>query len=120
MKFAITGAGYIAAIHARAIQNNGEELAAVVEKYSDKSAAFASQYGISRQYATVEEMLKDGSVDALVVGTPNYLHAPQTLAALKAGIPVMVEKPMAMNAGEAEKMASASRKSGAALMVAHC
>jgi len=120
MKFAIAGAGYIAAIHARAIQNCAAQVVAVVEKYSNKSAAFASQFGISRQYATMEEMLKDGGVDALVIGTPNFLHAPQTLAALKAGIPVLVEKPMAMNALEAEQMLSASRKSGSALMVAHC
>ena len=120
MKFAITGAGYIAAIHARAVQNCGAQVTAVVEKYSDKSAAFAQEFGISRQYSTVEELFSDGGADAMVIGTPNFLHAPQTLAALKAGIPVMVEKPMAMNATEAELMLSASRKSGAALMVAHC
>jgi predicted dehydrogenase len=120
MKFAIAGAGYIAAIHARAVQNCGAQVAAVVEKYSDRSAAFARQFGISRQYSTVEELLKDGGADAMVIGTPNFLHAPQTLAALKAGIPVLVEKPMAMNATEAELMLSASRKSEVALMVAHC
>ncbi|MCX6037011.1 MAG: Gfo/Idh/MocA family oxidoreductase [Chloroflexi bacterium] len=120
MKFAIAGAGYIAAIHAQAVQNCGAQVAAVVEKYSDKSAAFASQFGISRQYTTVEELLKDGGADALVIGTPNFLHAPQTLAALNAGIPVLVEKPMAMNAVEAGKMLSASHKSGTTLMVAHC
>ena len=120
MKIAIAGAGYIAAIHARAIQNCGGQVAAMVEKYPDKAAAFASQFGISRQCATLEELLKDGGADALVIGTPNFLHAPQALAALKAGIPVLVEKPMAMNAVEAEQMLSASQKSGAGLMVAHC
>jgi len=120
MKFAIAGAGYIAAIHARAIQNCAAQVVAVVEKYSDQSVAFSSQFGIQRQYTTVEELLKDGGVDALIIGTPNFLHAPQTMAALKAGIPVLVEKPMAMNAAEAEQMLAASRKSGAALMVAHC
>lgn len=59
-------------------------------------------------------------MDALVVGTPNYLHAPQTIAALNAGVHVMVEKPMAMNAREAYQMMEASQKSGALLMVAHC
>jgi predicted dehydrogenase len=59
-------------------------------------------------------------VDALIVGTPNYLHAPQTMAALNAGMHVMVEKPMAMNAQEAEQMCEAAEKSGALLMVAHC
>jgi len=120
LKFAVAGAGYIAAIHARAIQNCGEQVDAVVEKYSDKSAAFASQFGIKRQYATLEELLKNGGADALLIGTPNFLHAPQTLMALEAGLPVLVEKPMAMNAVEAEQMLTASRKSGVALMVAHC
>jgi len=39
----------------------------------------------------------------LVVSTPNYLHAPQTIAALEGGVHVMVEKPMAMNSAEAER-----------------
>jgi predicted dehydrogenase len=120
LNFAIAGAGYIAAVHALAIQNCGARVVAVVEKYSDKSAAFASRFGIPRQYATLEELLKDGGVDALVIGTPNFLHAPQALAALHSGIPVMVEKPMAMNAVEAEEMLSASQMTGTPLMVAHC
>jgi predicted dehydrogenase len=120
MKFAIAGAGYIAAIHARAILNCGAQVAAVVEKYSEKSAVFANQFGIKRQYSTLDELLKDGIVDALVICTPNFLHAPQSMAALNAGLPVMVEKPMALNAVEAEKMLSASEKSGTTLMVAHC
>ena len=120
MKFAIIGAGYIAAIHARAIQNCGAQVEAVVEKYPDKAAAFAGLFGIDRQYSSMEELLKDGGADAIVIGTPNFLHAPQALAALQAGIPVLVEKPMAMNASEVAQMLSASRKSGAALMVAHC
>jgi predicted dehydrogenase len=81
---------------------------------------FGKQFNIARQYETAEEMLKDRNVDALVVSTPNYLHAPQTIAALKAGVHVMVEKPMAMNAVEAEQMCEAADKSGAILMVAHC
>jgi predicted dehydrogenase len=55
-----------------------------------------------------------------VIGTPNFLHAPQAIAALKAGVHVLAEKPMAMNTREAEKMLEASAKSGAKLMVAHC
>ena len=83
-------------------------------------AEFGKRFNIVQQYETVEAMLSDGNVDALVVSTPNYLHAPQTIPALKAGVPVMVEKPMAMNAQEAEQMCEAADKSGALLMVAHC
>jgi predicted dehydrogenase len=120
MKFAIAGAGYIAAIHAKAIKNNGGEIAAVVEKYPGQAEPFAKKFRIKRQYATVEELLKTGGVDALVIGTPNFLHAPQAIAALNAGVAVMVEKPMALNASQGLKMADASAKSGAPLMVAHC
>jgi predicted dehydrogenase len=121
VKIAIAGAGYIANIHAQAIRNQKDaELVAVVEKFSNKAAAFSKKFGLERHYETVEEMLKAGGVDALIIGTPNALHAPQALAALKAGVAVMVEKPMAMNGSEAAKMLAASQKSGAALMVAHC
>jgi predicted dehydrogenase len=120
MKFAIAGAGYIAAIHARAIKNNGGEVAAVVEKFKDKAELFAEKFRIKKQYSTVEEMIKTGQVDALVIGTPNFLHASQAIAALKAGVAVMVEKPMAVNAAQGLKMAEASTKSGTPLMVAHC
>ena len=121
MKIAFAGAGYIINIHAQAAQAQKDvELFAVVEKYSDKSAALAQKYGIQKQYETVEQMLKAGGVDALVIGTPNFLHAPQAIAALHAGVHVMVEKPMAMNTRQAEKMMNASTKTGAKLMVAHC
>jgi len=120
MKIAFAGTGYINKIHARAARNCNLELAAVVNHKPESMAHFAADFGIPRQYATVEEMLADGSVDALVVSTPNYLHAPQTIAALEAGVHVMVEKPMSMNAAEAEQMCAAAEKSGAALMVAHC
>lgn len=121
MKIAFAGAGYIINIHAKAARAQKDiELVAVVEKFSDKAAALAHKFKLKNQYETVEQLLKAGGVDALVIGTPNFLHAPQAISALKAGVHVMVEKPMAMNAREAEKMMTASEKSGAKLMVAHC
>ncbi len=98
MKIAFAGAGYIINIHAQAAQaQKGVELFAVVEKYPEKAGALAQKFGIRHQYETVEQMLAAGKVDALVIGTPNFLHAPQAIAALKAGVHVMVEKPMAMS-----------------------
>jgi predicted dehydrogenase len=120
MKIAFAGTGGINKVHARAAQNAGLELVAAVNHKPDSMAAFGQEFGITRQYDTVEASLKDGNVEALVVSTPNYLHAPQTIAALKAGVHVMVEKPMSMNAQEAEQMCEAAEKSGALLMVAHC
>lgn len=120
MKIAFAGTGYINKIHAQSSTSLGVELTAVVNHKPESMAEFGKRFRISRQYETVEALLKDGGVDALGVSTPNYLHAPQAIAALKAGVHVMVEKPMAMNAREAEKMMEASAQSGAALMAAHC
>ena len=121
MRIAVSGAGYIINIHAPAVQAQTDaELVAVAEKYPDKSAALAKKFDIPHQYESMEQLLKAGNLDAVVIGTPNFLHAPQAITALEAGVHVMVEKPMAMNAYEAEQMIEASAKSGALLMVAHC
>jgi predicted dehydrogenase len=121
LKIAFAGAGYIINIHAQAARAQKDvELVAVVEKFSDKAARLAEKFSIPQRFETVEQLLKWGKVDALIIGTPNFLHAPQAIAALEAGVHVMVEKPMAMNARQAEKMMEASVKSGAVLMVAHC
>jgi predicted dehydrogenase len=121
LKLAFAGAGYIANIHAQAAQNQPNvELVAVVEKYSDKSEAFAKKFGVKCCYTSVVELLDEGGVDGLVICTPNFLHAPQAIAALERGVHVMVEKPMAMNAAEAEKVCAVAHETGATLMVAHC
>ena len=121
LKVAIVGTGYIGQIHARSVQNTpGLVLHAAVNNQPDLLAAFCADYKVPHQYTSVEDLLKSGDLDAMVVATPNYLHAPFTIAAMKAGVPVMVEKPMALNSREAEEMADASQKSSAALMVAHC
>lgn len=120
MKLAFAGTGYINKIHALAANTAGAELAAVVNHQPDSMTNFSAEFGIPRQYGTLNALLKDGGVDALVVSTPNYLHAEQTISALEAGIHVLVEKPMAMNAAEAKAMQKAAEKAGKTLMVAHC
>ncbi len=121
LKIAISGAGCIANIHALAIQAQKDvELVAVVEKFPARDAAFARHFRIQRRFENIDALLKDGSVDALIICTPNFLHALVAVAALKAGVHVLVEKPMAMNAKEAAQMVAAGTRSGALLMVAHC
>ena len=83
-------------------------------------AQFAKEYHIPRQYLQLSDLLQDGGVDALIVSTPNYLHAEQTIAGLEAGLHVLVEKPMAANAAEARSMLDTAQKTGRLLMVGHC
>jgi predicted dehydrogenase len=121
IRVATSGVGYIARLHALAAQALPDVvLAAAVNHRPETAAAFAAEFGIPRVYGTVDELLSAGGADVLLVNTPNYLHAAETVAALQAGVHVMVEKPMAMNAREAEAMLAAAQASGARLMVAHC
>ncbi|HSM25661.1 MAG TPA: Gfo/Idh/MocA family oxidoreductase [Anaerolineaceae bacterium] len=121
IRIAIIGAGFIGAIHARAvIQNPSAQLVAVVDvDNTNRRKAFAEAYGISEEYSSIED-LNNQSVDAVVICTPNYLHAPQTEVALKAGMHVLVEKPMALHVQEAEQMDALSRAVGKTLMIANC
>ena len=120
-RFVIAGAGYIANYHARAIQALGDaEIVAVIEKYPEKAVPFVEKYHIPCHIRNIDEMIQLGSIDGLVIGTPNFLHAEQAVKALNAGIDVMVEKPMAMNSHEAKGMIAAANDAGCKLMVAHC
>ena len=121
LKIAFTGTGHISRVHARAARAQTDlDLVAIVNHRPASMADYAVQFGITRQYATVAALLAQGGVDILCVSTPNYLHAPQAIAALDAGIHVLVEKPMALDAAQAEAMRRASEQSGAKLLVAHC
>ena len=66
----------------------------------------------TRTWATLDEVLADPNVHAVYVGTPVFLHAPQTIQSLHAGKHVLCEKPMAMNEAEARTMLDAADASG--------
>jgi 1,5-anhydro-D-fructose reductase (1,5-anhydro-D-mannitol-forming) len=83
-----------------------------------RDQAKAAPYG-ARVWATLDEALADNKVHAVYVGTPVFLHAPQTIQALRAGKHVLCEKPMAMNEPEARGMVQASEQSGKTLGVAY-
>ncbi len=73
----------------------------------------------TRAWATLDEALADPAIDAVYVGTPVFLHAPQTIQSLRAGKHVLCEKPMAMNEAEARSMLQAAEKSGKTFGVAY-
>jgi len=72
-----------------------------------RDPAKAAPYN-TRGFATLDEALADPVVDAVYVGTPVFLHAPQTVQSLRAGKHVLCEKPMAMNEAEARTMLQAA------------
>ncbi|MEM1505623.1 Gfo/Idh/MocA family oxidoreductase [Domibacillus sp. 8LH] len=98
--------------------NQQVELVAVCDINKERANQAAQKYGV-KAYTSFEELLQSGEVEAVSVCTPNYLHAPISIAALRAGVHVLCEKPMATSAEEAEAMIEAAKQSGKKLMIAH-
>ncbi len=94
------------------------ELAAVFDADQAKAHAVAERNHVPKVCASYEELLADPKIDIVSVVTPNILHAPISIAALNAGKHVHVEKPIAMNAAEAQAMVDAKNRAGRKLMVA--
>lgn len=121
IRVALLGSGYIQEFHARAVLEHPSAELVVVANWREQSAnALAERYAIPRVTTDWNEIVEATDVDAAVVATPNALHAPQSVALLRAGKHVIVEKPMATSVTECDEMIDASRASGAFLMVAHC
>ncbi len=76
------------------------------------------RFAIPSAYANYEDLLADPEIHAVYIPLPNALHAPWAIAALEAGKHVLCEKPLALNATEARRMADAARANGRWLMEA--
>jgi predicted dehydrogenase len=85
------------------------EIVGVCNRSPESTRRAAEEFAIPKQYAQWQDLLADADVDAVVIGTWPYLHAPITIAALQAGKHVLTEARMAMNLEEARRMLEASR-----------
>ncbi len=94
------------------------ELLAVVDINAKRAKDMAAHFGATHAMTKLEDALAL-EPDAVSICTPNYLHAPQTIAALKAGAHVLCEKPMAVSVAEARAMLRAARAAKRQLMIAH-
>jgi predicted dehydrogenase len=120
MRVALFGCGWIQDFHARAVVECGHEVVAVANHREETARVFADRHGIPRVTTDWVSLATDPGVDAVVIGTPNALHAPQAVTALGAGKHVLVEKPMATSVEQCDVMIEAAAAGGGALMVAHC
>ena len=83
---------------------------AIASRSSDKAAEAARSLGIPRSYGNYEDLLADNQIDAVYIPLPNHLHVPWSIRAAEAGKHVLCEKPIALNAVEAEKLIDARDK----------
>ncbi|MGZ8784516.1 MAG: Gfo/Idh/MocA family protein [Acidimicrobiia bacterium] len=91
------------------------EVVAIASRDRDRAAVAAAQLGIPTAYGTYEELLVADDVDAVYIPLPNDLHAEWTVKAAAAGKHILTEKPLALTAAQAERMARACEEAGVKL-----
>ena len=118
VRLAIVGAGLVGRRHIEALQQiSAIELAAVVDP--DAAAAdFARQHGVE-YFQSLDSLLDAGVADGILLATPNRLHLEQGLDCIEAGIPLLVEKPIAVTSADANRLVAAADQARVPLLVGH-
>lgn len=108
--FGILGAGLVAPFHAKSIRDSqGGRLIAFCDSDRARADKLATEYAV-KAYYSLDDMLKDPSVDVVNVALPNHLHHDAVLACARAGKHVLTEKPPAMSLKDTDSMIAACAK----------
>ncbi|MEE8346710.1 MAG: Gfo/Idh/MocA family oxidoreductase, partial [Dehalococcoidia bacterium] len=117
VRIGIVGSGFVASLHAQALQQTPDvEIVAAASPNSEHVWVFTHCFDIPHAFIDYRDMLQGDLVDAIIVACPNDLHCDVTLAAASAGKHVLVEKPLAMNLTECDRMIRACRDAAVLLM----
>src|ERR1700710_3042722 len=109
----LIGPGFIAAHHIDAVRRLGDVDVIAIAGSSQKSAdAKAKEYKVDRAYGDFHALIADPDIQVIHNTTPNYLHLPVTMAAIKAGKHVISNKPLAMNSADGRTMRDAAVAAG--------
>lgn len=116
-RFGIIGCGRIAPRHADTLADiHNAELVQVCDVIESRARTFAEKYGAAH-CLDYHELLANPEIDIVNICTPSGMHAEMTIAALKAGKHVIVEKPMAMNPADADRMIAAAQEADRKLCI---
>lgn len=114
------GTGYIADWHAQAIAKvDGVDLVAVCDHILPKAQALAKKYGVPRVYGSLQEMLKEKTLDAVHVLLPPDRHFETARTLLESGVNVFLEKPMCDHAMDCESLVRIAAERGLRVGVGH-
>lgn len=105
---------WVAALHA----NTDQRVVAVASRSGERAAQFAQKHGIERSYGNYEQLVADPDVDIVYIAAPNVFHQPLALLAIAAGKNVLIEKPLGVDAADAQVIVDAARAAGVFAMEA--
>lgn len=113
VKTALVGAGFIGPNHVEAARRLGfVEFVAIADKSEEFAAAKAASLNIPKSYGSIEALLDDPEIEIIHNCTPNEFHFPVAMAAIARGKHVISDKPLALNAADAQTMVNAAREAG--------
>lgn len=117
-RVAIIGTGGIAHAHADALRALGSkaELVAVADVDAHRAREFAAEFGAPRFYTDAAELFAAEALDLVHICTPPHSHVPLALLAQGAGVPALVEKPIALSLSEMDKLVASERETGVPIL----
>lgn len=119
IRWGIVGTGEIAKKFAAGLTVlHDSELVAVASRSRKTADAFGDSFHVKKRYGNYEGLVQDPDVDVVYIATPHSFHKENTLMCLRAGKPVLCEKPFAINAEEATEMVRLARERRIFLMEA--
>jgi predicted dehydrogenase len=119
VRWGILGTGGIAHLMASDLQLLPQaDLVAVGSRAQARADAFGDEFDVPRRYASYEALVAEADIDLVYVATPHTYHAAHTTLALEAGHAVLCEKPLAINADEAQHLIATAEETGQFLMEA--
>ena len=117
IRTALVGCGKVGHTHAQALATLPDsDFVAACDVDLQRATAFAMRYGV-KPFCDVAQMLADSRVQAVLIATPHPLHAAPTIVAARAGVHVLVEKPLAASLDDCDAMLAAARAGGIKLGV---
>ncbi len=118
VRIAVAGAGLIGLRHIEETQRSrSAQLWAIVDP-SPRAAEIAKREGVPI-YSSLDELIAKARPDGIVLATPNQMHVEQSLQCIAAGIPVLVEKPVAHTLEDGKRLIETAERANAKLLVGH-
>jgi predicted dehydrogenase len=117
LKVAVIGTGMGRYHMKEFVESPNVKLVAVCDLNREEATHFAREYGAERVLTDVEALWEVPNLDAISIAVPNYLHAPIAIEALRRGLHVLCEKPMATTLEEAKEMVATAEEQSKRLMI---
>lgn len=112
LRIGVAGAGFIGAVHAHAARRAGARIVGVAASTPDSAEAAVGRLGAERAFPDGEALVVAPDIDVVHICTPNHLHRPLAEAALASGKHVICEKPLALDAADANRLCKAADDAG--------